>query len=113
MLKITPEPTFEADVEITVPGQEETGTIPLTFKYMDRDEYLAWLEPDVKPAKKGKAKKKAKTVAESFPEFVLGWGLDEEFTPEKIEIFLRSYPVAYREIFEYHSTSLLGSRVKN
>jgi hypothetical protein len=43
-LKINPDPQFQADVTITVPGQSEPGTLPLTFKYRGRDEYKSLLE---------------------------------------------------------------------
>lgn len=114
MLKINPDPKFKKDVEITVPGQDEPGTIPLTFKYMGRKEYAEWCENtrEVKD-EDGKVIQKGKTVAESFPEFVLGWGLKEKFSQENIDTFLNNYPAAYGEIFAAYSSALLGSRIKN
>lgn len=107
MLKITPDPTFKADVEITVPGQDKPGTIPLTFKYRGRDEFKEFM--DGMKSEDGKGK----TVAEALPEFVEGWGLKEKFTNENIKIFLNNYPAAYGEIFTKYSELLLVSRLKN
>lgn len=125
MLKLNPNPTFEANVEITVPGQEETGTISLTFKYRSSKEYWAWVEsikeqkePDKldkegKVLKQGKVIRKEKTAFEAFLEFVEGWELPEKFTKENVEIFLNNYPMAYAEIVGSYVKLLLGSRVKN
>ena len=107
MLKITLDPTFKADVEITVPGQDKPGTIPLTMKYRGRDAFQQFAE-ELKSA----AGKK-KTVAESFPDFVEDWGLKEEFNKENIETFLNNYPAAYQEILTKYSELLLVSRLKN
>lgn len=124
MLKLNPDPTFKADVAITVPGQSEPGTISLTFKYRSRKEYadfLNWLKGDdvadeVENDEEAEAVEKVsgKTTAEAFPEFVSGWkGMNAKFTPENIEIFLDNYPAAYMEIFSQYSKLLLASRVKN
>lgn len=114
MLKLNPDPTFTDDVEITVPGQKEPGTIPLTFKYRNRDEFKEWFGGlDEKRDKNGKVTRKGKTFTEAFLEFVLGWGLDEEFNKENVEIFLTNYPAAYQEIFTQYSKMLLVSRIKN
>jgi len=109
-LKINPDPQFQADVTITVPGQSEPGTLPLTFKYRGRDEYKALL--DSFEQEKG-SKTKGKTFDEAFPDFVVGWGLEEEFTPENIKTFLNNYPAAYQEIFSEYSRLLFASRIKN
>ena len=108
MLKLNPDPTFTDDVEITVPGQKEPGTIPMTFKYRSRTEYKEFLD-GLEEKKKGKEK----TFPAVFSEFVLGWGLEEEFNSKNIETFLDNYPVAYQEIFTFYSKMLLVSRVKN
>lgn len=125
MLKLNPDPTFEAEVVITVPGQEETGTVPLTFKYRGKKEFSEWIEsmkeqkePDKldkegNVVKAGKVTRKEKTTIEAFLEFVKSWGLPEAFTKENVDIFLDNYPMAYNEIFVHYTKSLLGSRVKN
>ena len=86
----------------------------MTFKYRGRDEYRAMLESfEEKKDEKGEVVKKGKTFSEAFPDYVAGWGLDEEFSQENIEIFLNNYPAAYQEIFTEYSRLLLVSRIKN
>ena len=119
MLKLNPDPSFKADVEITIPGQSVTGTVNLTMKYMNRKDYAAWLEslrelkdPD-KGGKEGKVTRPGKTALQAFQEFVLGWDLADEFTVENIGIFLDNYPAAYPETLGKYTRLLFESRVKN
>lgn len=114
MLKLNPNPTFSDEVEITVPGQKEPGTINLTFRYRSRAEYadlLDWMGE--KEDKAGKVVTPGKTVSEAFPEFVIGWDLPEEFNSENVAIFLNNYPAAYGEIFAAYTRLLFESRIKN
>ena len=37
MLKVNPEPLFTIDVEITVPGQKEPGSLSITFVYKNKE----------------------------------------------------------------------------
>lgn len=110
MIKINPDPTFDCDVEITVPGQEEPGTVPITYKYRGRDEYLEWIKSLGEVDGEDIAEK---STADAFPEFVDSWGLSEDFTQENISIFLNNYPAAYIEIFKKYSEMLMVSRIKN
>jgi len=110
-LKIIPEPKFTAEVEITVPGQKELGTLPLTFKYRTHAEYQEWVEGFT--IKTDGEKKEYRTKLDVFPEFVDGWDLDVEFTPENIKTFLDNYTNAYPEIMQAYSRLLFESRIKN
>ena len=103
MLKINPDPTFSADVKITVPGQEETAIIGLKFKYRSK-----------KDAKEFFGALDGRTDAEIFLDMVVGWsGIDAEFSPENAEKFLDNYPAAAMEVFAEYPKLLLSSRVKN
>ena len=102
MLKINPDPTFTVDVEITIPGKRETGTIPLTFKYLTRDELRVFWDDN-----------KGKPDTEVMSQLILGWGLGEEFTQGNLETFFKNYPVAAIEIAGDYQRLLLESRVKN
>ena len=114
MLKLNPNPTFSGDVEITVPGQKEPGTISLTFKYRGRKEFSGFLEwMGEKKDEDGNVVTPGKTMAEAFPEFVTGWDLPDEFCTENVAIFLDNYPAAYGEIFTAYSRMLFESRIKN
>lgn len=103
MLKITPDPQFEADIEITVPGQKETGTISLTLKYRNPEQLKAfWDEHE------------DKDLFTAFKGIVLGWkDVDAKFTDENIKIFLKNYPRAAVEIMFAYKDLLIESRVKN
>lgn len=114
MLKLNPNPTFESEVQITVPGQKEPGTVNLVFKYRSRKEFgefLSWMAE--KRDKAGRVVAPGASVSAAFPEFVLGWDLAEEFTLENIAIFLNNYPAAYGEIFAAYTAMLFESRAKN
>lgn len=103
MLKINPNPEFTADVEITIPGQEKSGKMSLTFKYKTKSELVEFWDLV-----------KDKTDVEALEEFCVGWdGIDAEFTPENIEKFFNNYPASAREIVTEYQRLLLESRVKN
>lgn len=114
MLKLNPDPQFKADVEITVPGAVEMGSISLTFKYRNRKELSAlWGSPEdgEKPKKDDLTKKKD---IDLFMEMVAGWdGIDAEFNKKNAEIFLNNYPAAANEIAIEYSKLLVVSRIKN
>jgi hypothetical protein len=113
MLKINPDPTFESEVQVTVPGQKEPGTMKLTFKYRSGKEYSEWYKgmEEVKEGKK--VVKEGKKTTEALPEFVVGWDLPEEFNQSNIDTFLDNYPMAYRDIHSHYLKALFTSRVKN
>lgn len=114
MLKLNPNPTFADDVEITVPGQKEPGTISLTFKYRSRKEFSEFMDwMGEKLDKDGNVVAPGASVSAAFPEFVIGWDLPEEYTLENVAIFLNNYPAAYGEIFAHYCRSLFESRIKN
>lgn len=113
MIKINPNPEFTEDIEITVPGQKETGTIQLTFKYRNRKEYIEWIGGfgGEKSSKKKDAEPRKHT--DIFCDFVVGWGIDDEFNKKNVDIFLANYPAAFDEIIRAYARLLFESRVKN
>lgn len=113
MLKLNPDPTFENEVAITVPGQAVPGTVLLTFKYRTSKEYFDWFNEMREKKDKGKTIKEGKSIKDAFPEFVLGWNLPDEFNQENINIFLENYPAAYEDSFKHYTKALFESRVKN
>jgi hypothetical protein len=103
MLKLTPDPKFKVDVQITVPGVEAPATVKLVFKYMGRKQMAEFIEIQ-----------KDKEIPESLAEIVLDWeGFDEKFSPENLQIFLENYPAAPLEILKAYNKQLFESRVKN
>lgn len=102
MLKLNPDPQFTNDVELTVPGQQETGTVALTFKYFGKTALEEFWESV-----------KGKSDVEIIGALVTGWGLPEEYAEENLGIFLDNYPLAAAEILKHYQSALLESRIKN
>lgn len=102
-LKLQPNPTFTATAELSVPGQEKTARVTVTFKHLARNkiqEYFKGLE--------------GKTDADALGEIMVGWdGIDEKFSPEALAELLDNYPAAAGELFESFRTNLMESRRKN
>ena len=102
MLKLTLEPKFTVPVEITVPGQEETGTMNITFNYRNSEELTDFW------------KKNEKTkLIDMVGEVVDGWDLAEDFNGKNLKTFLINYPSAALEILTVYREMSVGSRVKN
>ena len=78
-LKLIPDPTFKAKVAIPVKGGESVEVL-FTFKGRTRDELKEFSES-----------RKDKTDTETFKEMVVGWELDDEFTPENVDRLLQNY----------------------
>ena len=110
MLKLNPNPTFDATVKVTVPGQQEPDELDLTFRYRGK-KAMAELWEKYKQSDK-KAKKL--TDVDLFLDMATGWKMpDAEFSRENVEIFLDNYPAAANEISLEYTKLNLGSRVKN
>jgi len=114
-LKLNLNPTFKADVDVTVPGVENSSKVQMVFKYRDQPTFRAWLDGlSEQRDETGIVIREAKTFTEAFMDFVAAWpGVDAEFNAETVEAFLGSYPAAYVEIFGQYSKLLFGSRIKN
>ena len=106
MIKVTPDPEFKADVEITVPGQQTTGTIPLTFRYKTRKQLASLFEKYSKD-------EVFLITPELMEDIIVSWGLESEFNKENIAIFLDNYLLGGSEILAAYQKLLFESRVKN
>jgi hypothetical protein len=103
MLKLTPDPTFTANVPLTVPGREQPVTIQMEFKYVAGEESLKLFDEIA-----------TKTNVEAILMFTTGWKkVDAPFSPEALGKLLDNYPNASTEIFAAYQKNLLESRVKN
>lgn len=117
MLRIKPEPTFSAEIKVTVPGQEEPGTIYLTFNYktaQELDEHYDKFKP--KEGEKGAKLSKrelAKYNAQVMFGLIEGWDLGEEYSLKNLTEFFTNYSVAPLEITAEYQRLLYTSRVKN
>ena len=104
MLKLTADPEFTAEVQITVPGRAEPAPVQITYKYMSKPEVEEFL-----------ALSKGLSDDEACRQIVRGWGegIDAKFTPENLDTFLASYHAAAFEIVMAYFRELTASRVKN
>ncbi len=111
MLKLKPErpETVTGDVEITVPGKEETETFKGVFKYRTKSEYIAF--------EKGFY---GKTDIDVVADMLCGWsGIEDDngvqvvFSKENLEVFIEHYPTSSWEIRDAYVKALFESKVKN
>jgi hypothetical protein len=101
-LKLTPDPTFTAKVDVPVPGKGD-APVAFTFIYRDTDAFKAWQEslPD------------NLTDAETLLTLASGWDLDDPWTPENVERFVKAYPGGVPRVVERYLRELKGVRAKN
>lgn len=127
MLKVAANPSFWAEVEISVPGQDKPHPIQIQFKHLPKDPATELIERARTPVELdeidleaseelGEEVKKSRMPSdyEVCSEIVLDWkGLDQPFSPEALQEFLQSYSAAGLEIFRRWMEELGGSKVKN
>jgi hypothetical protein len=103
MLKIKPNPTFFAPVEIPTP--DGPVKIKVEFKHRDRDEFAEFIEAE---AKLNRADK------ESLMEIMVGWsGTDAEFSAEAVAEVCKNYHQAGTAIVEAYIETQTQARRKN
>lgn len=103
MLKLCPNPTFEAEVKITVPGQPAPESVFITFKHFDKSAMSELVE---------KAKDMDDITAVST--VVMGWReIDQPFTAENLALLLKNFPASAGEIMRVFYRESLESRAKN
>lgn len=110
MFKINPNPTFECDVLISVPGSDNPQALRVTFRHKGLRDLEAW---------RAKATEKP-SDSEYLDEVIAGWsgvfGPDEKPVPYSIEslaMLLDAYPSASVEIFIAYVRQLRDARAKN
>ena len=115
MLKLNPNPTFDAEVRITVPGQAETESITLTFKYIPKKELQDFFKSHQAVFdKKGKLIKPASSDDAMLSEIIVGWGgVEVEYTRENLKVLLNNYHAAASDIIAGYVKALAESRAKN
>ena len=103
MLKLCPNPTFEAEVKITVPGQPAPESVFITFKHFDKTAMSEFMD-----------RAKDQDDFTSVSEVVLGWReIDQPFTPENLALLLKNFPASAGEIMRVFYRESLESRAKN
>lgn len=101
MFKLQAEPTFDAKVSIPVAGGKSVPVV-FTFKHRLAKDLLDW----------DKAIKE-KTDAEAFADMVVGWEIDEPFTPENVQVLLANRIGLPRAVYEVYIEELTRAREKN
>lgn len=101
-LKLQPDPTFQAKVEIAVPGAAPAGVV-FTFKHRTRQEMERFL-PTV-----GEMENDTQMVMA----ICTGWELADEFNVANVAALVDSYISAPAAIFEAYLKELTGARAKN
>lgn len=103
MFKLNPNPTFNAKVQISVPGVDKPATVDVEFKHLSRSAIKSYFEGI-----------EGKTDAESLSEIIVGWkGVDAPYSKENLDLFLDNYPSSSREMFEAFRRELMEARTKN
>lgn len=101
-LKLQPDPTFKAKVEIAVPGATPASVV-FTFKHRTRQEMERFL-PSVT---------QMEDDAQLIMAVATGWELADDFTEENVKALADSYISAPAAIFEAYLKELTGARSKN
>lgn len=109
MIKLIPDPTFEAEAALTVPGLPEPAKVPMTFRYMDPAEVAEWFT----------ANKETKS-ADALDKIIVSWsgvmgedGQSVPYSKEALATLLKKYPPATGEIISAWRREMQESRVKN
>lgn len=103
MFKIDPNPTFWADVRLTVPGEIEPVPVRFEFRHKDKAELLAFHE---------RAADQPDDV--TLAEVVANWsGFNESYSEPALRRLLLKYGPASKEIYRAYFSALTQSRVKN
>jgi hypothetical protein len=100
MLRLQPNPTFTAQVQIPVAGGEPEP-VQFEFKHRTRDETRELVE------------RKELTDDELVMAVACGWGLVEEFNAKNVHTLLQSYQAAAGAIYSTYLAQLSGVRLGN
>lgn len=106
--KITPNPTFNVQVSLSVPEQMGTAEVAFEFKYQNKTQLDAWLKNN-----------KSKLTSQALCEIVVSWGvkshddLELPVTADNMAELLNNYPAAGVEIIGAYYKALTESRAKN
>jgi hypothetical protein len=109
MFRIEPNPTFDAEVRITVPGSAEPALLAVTFRHRGRRELKAWID---------RAKDAASDTA-YLGEVIASWrGVEDAdgralpYSAEALARLLDAYPASGGELFDAYLDALTRAREK-
>ncbi|MBX9849593.1 MAG: phage tail assembly chaperone [Rhodocyclaceae bacterium] len=100
-LKLTPNPTFQKDVDIHVPG-ESPCQVKFTFKHRTRAQLDAFIKS-----------RPEKSDIESVMEMAEGWDLEDEFGKASLEKLIENYVGSPMAIYTTYIDELVKAKAKN
>ncbi|MFZ4538170.1 phage tail assembly chaperone [Propionivibrio sp.] len=103
MFKLEPNPTFWAEVGITVPGEKAPAKIEIEFKHMSVSEWEAY-----------RAQTGEKPLPAVVTGLIVGWrNVDVPYSADALTRLLDRWPRAAIDLFESYSRELFEARTKN
>lgn len=94
-------PTFTANVMIPMHGSKAEA-VPFTFKGRTREQFVEWM-----------GELKDKTNVQAIMECASGWGLDEPFDAENVELLDSLYMGAAAAILDKYIGELTQAKLGN
>lgn len=116
MFKLNPNPTFQADVALTVPGAAAPIKVRFTFRHKGRKALADWVRRPADAAKAGEPLDDAGYLGEVIEDW--SGPVDEAGQPaaygrEALAALIDAYPASSREIYDGYLRALTESRAKN
>lgn len=109
MIKLTPAPTFAADVGIMAPGKDEPQTIRIVFRHKTRTQFRAWWE-----SVSGKTdEENLSCIIDSWSGVVSDVGAEVPYSREALDALLDGYPTATLAILKAYQSALFEGKQKN
>jgi hypothetical protein len=109
MIKLNPDPTFQAIVKLSIPGAADTVEINMTFRHMASDKVASWFKENVDVRS-----------SEALDKVIVDWtgvmGDDGQMVPyskEALDTLLKNYRPATTEIIAAWQREMNESRLKN
>lgn len=107
MFNLTPNPTFKAEVPISVPGLREPLEVPFTFKHLTKTGLQKWM-----------ARYAANPGHEVLAEVIADWGVRRdgelvEYSASALAELCENYPPALAEIGDAFVIELGRAKRKN
>lgn len=103
MFKLTPNPTFWAKAQLSIPGEAKPVTIEVQFRHLGRDAMREFFES-----------LDGKTDIDALGSIVTGWrGVDAEFSQENLAALLDNYPTSALSLFNAFRREAIEAKEKN
>lgn len=109
MFRLTPDPTFACQVQITVPGQTEQAKLDLVFRHKGRKALREWIDG----AKDRRDGPFLAEVIESWSGVENAKGEPVDFSADSLDELLDEYQASGEEIFSAYLRALTEARGKN